>query len=112
MNFDICNKCNKSWIIKKNKNDYSFYCMNVRFLQQGSMLLSGYEKGRINSINISQKQFDNIINNGKDLFEENYMLNKQMISEELKKIIMKIKVNRNCPYYMEHLINDWNQKNE
>ena len=106
MNLDNCNKCNCFWgCNKKDDFNYYLYCIKPNFLT------------RFSHVNISNKQFLIIKNNSLSLnclkvkFGMDYVF-KPLLKNELSASIKNIEINKTCPYYIEHQISDWSEKND
>ena len=101
MNPDVCKKCGKIYCRvykRKNKDLIEFCCMKcfpfISFIKQSEMKLFHVE----NNEWIEYNDF---------LIRPNIEIDKKQIDEAL----INLGLNKNCPYYIEHQINDWN-KNE
>lgn len=101
MNPEICKKCGKIYcrVYKKKKKDLiEFCCMTcfpfLTFVRQDEMTLFHIE-------NNDWKEYNDFI------VKSDIQIDKKQIDEAL----IKLGLNKDCPYYMEHQMNDWN-KNE
>ena len=98
MNLDICKKCNEGCIIcfKNKKNDH--FILSQFFIPYSSefMLVSEKIFYHDNKNWFCIKDKDKIKNNDYYIPEENDF--------------NIVELNKSCPYYMEHLMSEWNKK--
>lgn len=117
MNPEICRNCDKCWVFEINFKVYNtikFSCLNIQYYMSFLQKNEFYN----NAIEIPKESAKLMFSCSKGLKNSNItgfglMFRKlEISSEKLNKALKDIELDKFCPYYMEHLMNDWNIKNE
>lgn len=99
MNFDICANCKKGeWSI-----NYEPLCFCTPFGAYANCFCFKINEKILDELKRVSYHF-----NGK--VEMFMFLEFKSSSETLKKLLKDVEISEACPYYMEHLMSEWNKK--
>ena len=109
MNLEVCKKCNKCWEFYFLPNSCTFACAKefdsfINTLNFDASVLN--ELIYLNKVKTNHKNIE--VRKGNTILR---FTNKNIdMNKKIEKYFLKFSINKKCPYYIEHLMSAWNNK--